>query len=120
MCTPVLSSWQHEGINESLPGDWRIPLGRAELAEDDYLLGIRPHELDISRTADGGNCLLARVVHVNPAGSIVKVRLMAEDFGLMITVDISPDRYRTLALLPGEDVFVTPKAAKFFEPDYNI
>src|SRR5262245_47287552 len=81
---------------------------------------IRPHELDISRTADSGNCLLAKVVHINPAGSIVKVRLLAEDFGLMITVDISPDRYRTLALLPGEDVYVTPKAAIIFEPDYTI
>jgi sulfate transport system ATP-binding protein len=81
---------------------------------------IRPHELDISRTADGGNCLLARVVHVNPAGSVVKVRLLAEDFGLMINVDIAPDRYKSLALKPNETVFVTPKAAKIFEPDYTI
>src|SRR5262249_36595148 len=43
---------------------------------------IRPHELDISRSADGGNCMLGKVVHVNPAGSVVKVRLVAEDFGL--------------------------------------
>ena len=55
---------------------------------------IRPHELDISRTADGGNCLLGKVVHINPAGSVVKVRLMAEDFGLMINVDITPERYK--------------------------
>src|SRR5262245_13267352 len=81
---------------------------------------IRPHELDIARTSESGNSLLAKVVHVNPAGSIVKVRLMAYDSGLMITVDISPERYRTLALLPGEAVYVTPKAAKFFEPDYTI
>ncbi len=81
---------------------------------------IRPHELDISRVSDSGNCLLAKVLHINPAGSVVKVRLMAEDFGLMITVDVSPDRYRALALLPGEQVYVTPKAGKFFEPDYTI
>jgi sulfate transport system ATP-binding protein len=81
---------------------------------------IRPHELDISRTADGGNCLIAKVVHVNPAGSIVKVRLLAEDFGLMITVDLTPERFKTLALKPDDAVFVTPKAAKFFGPDYAI
>lgn len=81
---------------------------------------IRPHELDISRKADGGNCLLARIVHINPAGSVVKVRLMAEDFGLMINVDITPDEYAELALRPGETVFVTPRAAKIFEPDYSI
>ena len=81
---------------------------------------IRPHELDLSRTADGGNCLLGRVVHINPAGSVVKVRLLAEDFGLMINVDITPDRYRALALRQNEAVFVTPKSARIFEAEYNI
>ena len=81
---------------------------------------IRPHELDISRSADSGNCLLAKVVHVNPAGSIVKVRLLAEDFGLMITVDVTPERFKALALKPDESVYVTPKAAKLFTPDYTI
>jgi sulfate transport system ATP-binding protein len=81
---------------------------------------IRPHELDISRTADGGNCLLGKIVHINPAGSVVKVRLMAEDFGLMINVDIAPERYKALALRPNETVYVTPKSAKIFESDYTI
>jgi sulfate transport system ATP-binding protein len=81
---------------------------------------IRPHELDISRTAEGGNCLTAKILHINPAGSIVKVRLMAEDFGLVITVDISPERYKALGLKSGESVYVTPKAAKLFDQDYSI
>ena len=81
---------------------------------------IRPHELDITRTADAGNCMLAQVVHVNPAGSVVKVRLLAEDFGLMINVDLTLDRYRALDLRCGEAVFVTPKAAKIFDPEYAI
>jgi sulfate transport system ATP-binding protein len=81
---------------------------------------IRPHELDLSRAADGANCMLGKVVHVNPAGSVVKVRLLAEDFGLMLNVDISPERYKSLALQPGETVFVTPKSAKIFEPEYAM
>jgi sulfate transport system ATP-binding protein len=81
---------------------------------------IRPHELDISRSAESGNCMLAKVVHVNPAGSVVKVRLLAEDFGLMINVDLTPERYRSLSLKPNESVFVTPKAAKVFDVDYTI
>lgn len=91
--------------------------GGADGRTDAY---IRPHELDISRTADGGNCLLGKIVHINPAGSVVKVRLLAEDFGLMINVDITPDRYRALALKQNETVFVTPKSARIFEPDYTI
>ncbi|MBX9622370.1 MAG: sulfate/molybdate ABC transporter ATP-binding protein [Gemmataceae bacterium] len=81
---------------------------------------IRPHELDISRSADGGNCVLGQVVHINPAGSVVKVRLLAEDFGLMLNVDLPLDRYRQLRLELREGVYVTPKAAKIFEPDYAI
>lgn len=80
---------------------------------------IRPHELDISRTA-GGNCMLGEVLHINPAGSVVKVRLLAEDFGLMINVDLTIERYQSLALKTGENVYVTPKSARIFEPDYAI
>ena len=108
-------AWLGETSTVELPGRLFGPgsNGRA----DAY---IRPHELDIARTADGGNCMLAKIVHVNPAGSVVKVRLLAEDFGLMINVDLTPDRYRALALKPGETVYVTPKSARFFEGDYTI
>jgi sulfate transport system ATP-binding protein len=81
---------------------------------------IRPHELDLSRSAEGGNCLLGKVVHINPAGSVVKVRLLAEDFGLMLNVDLTPDRYKSLALKPDDTVYVTPKSARIFESDYTI
>ncbi len=81
---------------------------------------IRPHELDLSRTGEGMNCLLAKILHINPAGSVVKVRLMAEDFGLMITVDISPDRQSALRLKTGETVFVLPKVGRMPEADYTI
>ena len=89
---------------------------RADGHADAY---IRPHELDISRTA-GHNCMLGQVLHINPAGSVVKVRLLAEDFGLMINVDLTLDRYQSLQLKAEEKVYVTPKSAKIFEPDYTI
>lgn len=102
-------------------GDVEVParlLSKTENGRADAY--IRPHELDLSRSADGGNCLLGKVVHINPAGSVVKVRLLAEDFGLMINVDLPPERYRALSLRPGESVFVTPKAGKVFDPEYAI
>jgi sulfate/thiosulfate transport system ATP-binding protein len=80
---------------------------------------IRPHELDISRMADA-NCMLGEVLHINPAGSVVKVRLLAEDFGLMINVDLTLERYRSLELRRGDKVYVTPKIAKIFQPEYAI
>ena len=102
-------------------GQLELPTRMLAAAEDGRTDAyIRPHELDISRVADGTNCMLGKVVHINPAGSVVKVRLLAEDFGLMINVDISPERHKSLALHPGESVFVTPKTAKIFEPEYTI
>jgi sulfate transport system ATP-binding protein len=103
-------------------GDVEMPVGAKCKASGDGTADvyIRPHELDLARTADGGNCLLGKVVHINPAGSVVKVRVVAEDFGLMLNVDISPEKYRQLTLRAGEPVYVSPKTAKMFEPDYAI
>jgi sulfate/thiosulfate transport system ATP-binding protein len=81
---------------------------------------VRPHELDLERTADAGNCLRGKIVHINPAGSVVKVRIVAEDFGLMLNVDITPEKYRHLGLTTGEAIFVSPKSAKLFDYDYVI
>ena len=80
----------------------------------------RLHELDIERTRQGDGSLEARIVHINPAGSIVKVRLFADLFGLMVNVDLSPDRYAVLCLKPGEMVYVSPKRARMFVDDYTI
>ncbi|HET6573816.1 MAG TPA: sulfate/molybdate ABC transporter ATP-binding protein [Fimbriiglobus sp.] len=107
-----------------LLGDVEVPVGRGTLIHPDGTgradVYVRPHELDLQRTADGGNCLRAKVVHVNPAGSVVKVRVVAEDFGLMLNVDLTPEKYRGLALKISDAIFVSPKSAKIFEPDYTI
>jgi sulfate/thiosulfate transport system ATP-binding protein len=81
---------------------------------------VRPHELDIDRMRNGPGTLGARIVHINPAGSVVKVRLIAEEFGLMVNVDISPERYANLRLKPGDQVYVSPKKARMFGEDYSI
>ncbi len=104
-------------------GEVVMPVGKEKLVSkesgkaDVY---VRPHELDVSRSADGGNAIRTKVAHVNPAGSVVKIRCMADDFGLMVNVDLSPERYKALALKAGDVVFVSPKAAKIFEPEYAI
>jgi sulfate transport system ATP-binding protein len=76
---------------------------------------MRPHELDIRRTPNGVPGLPARVEHVNPAGSSVKVRLRTEH-GQDVLVELTLDRFRQLALTPGEGVFVITKAARVFVP----
>ena len=81
---------------------------------------VRPHELDIDHARNGVASLGAKIVHINPAGSVVKVRLVTEEFGLLVNVDISPERYGTLQLKPGDRVYVAPKKARMFVDDYTI
>src|SRR5207302_10913303 len=47
---------------------------------------VRPHELEISATSEGPGSLPARVLHVNPAGSLAQVQLLAADSGLAVPV----------------------------------
>ncbi|MFO0938778.1 MAG: sulfate/molybdate ABC transporter ATP-binding protein [Gemmataceae bacterium] len=106
-----------------LVGGVEMPVGRDKVVSNESGRAdvyVRPHELDIDKSADLGNSIRAKVVHVNPAGSVVKVRVLAEDFGLVINVDVSPEKYKSLQIVSGDVVFVSPKSAKVFEPDYSI
>jgi sulfate/thiosulfate transport system ATP-binding protein len=76
-------------------------------------LYIRPHQLEIEHEDRGESQFKARVAHVNPAGPLVKVDLVAE-WGDPVRVELSQERYRTLALEEGTEVFVRPKDMSLF------
>lgn len=89
---------------------------RSERAASVYM---RPHELDIRRSANGAASLKAKVVRTNPAGSVAKVHLLAAT-GDEIQVELNQERFRELSLQADEDVHVFPKALRVFMPDYEI
>jgi sulfate/thiosulfate transport system ATP-binding protein len=70
---------------------------------------LRPHLLDISLGWTDSRQFRAAVLMVNPAGPVVRVELESE-WGGVIRVDLSQERYRALGLRPGTQVFVAPKA----------
>lgn len=80
---------------------------------------IRPHLFDIHRVSAGKNSFKATVKRINPAGPVVKVELTSE-WGGLVQVEISQDRYSSLSIQRGEEVFVTPKEEKSFFADYSI
>ena len=82
-------------------------------------LYMRPHEFDIQRHRNGTPGLPAQITRVNPAGSVAKINLRSGD-GNNIQVDLSLDRFRELQLITGDDVFVYPKNARIFVPEYMI
>ena len=84
---------------------------------------VRPHELDIEHAPFGTSSLEARVMQVNPAGSVAKVRVFSEEFGLALNVDLNLERYAELRLKPGDLVYVAARRVRVFMPpvpDYAI
>jgi sulfate transport system ATP-binding protein len=109
--------------------DGKVLLGGMEVeypqyphAESRNVVGyIRPHELDINRTPDDKLGLPAKVLQINPAGSVAKVRVVSDEFGLALNVDLTLERYSELGLQTGETVYVVPRRVRVFMPeDYVI
>jgi sulfate/thiosulfate transport system ATP-binding protein len=106
----------------------RAMLGSVEVAVPDYphaearaaAVYVRPHELEIDRRCAGPGSLEARVVHINPAGSVARVQLLAPEFAAAIHAEISLERYAELALRAGETVYVSPRRVRVFVPEYSI
>jgi len=107
----------------------KMLLGGIEMAYPDYPHGesraatayIRPHELDIDRSPADASSLRAKVLQINPNGSVAKVRLESENSHLELNVEINLDRYAELGLRPGDFVHVAPRRFRvFFPEDYAI
>src|SRR5881397_3549125 len=81
---------------------------------------IRSHELEIVRARNGRPSLEAKVTHINPARPVVKVRVYSEAFGVVLTVDVSWERYAELRLTVGDTVWVAPRQLRVFVQDYAI
>ncbi len=87
--------------------------------EREAMVYMRPHELDIKRSRNGVPSLAARVVRVNPAGAVAKVNLKSRE-GHTIHVDLPLAQLDELKLAHGDEVYVYPKHARVFVPDYVI
>jgi sulfate transport system ATP-binding protein len=86
----------------------------------DASIYVRPHELRISRYGDGSGSLVSRVIHITPAGSVVKVRLRAVEFGFVVNVAVAADEFAGLEIKSGDVVYVSPRRMRVFVPDYAI
>ena len=80
----------------------------------------RAHELDILRAADGRPSLEGKVADIRAAGAVVKVRVYAEHFGVVLNVDLTPERHHELGLAVGDVVHVVPRQLRVFVQDYSI
>jgi sulfate transport system ATP-binding protein len=83
---------------------------------------VRPHEVDLDRVAPPGASLQVKVLQVHPAGSVAKLRVHSEEFGVMLSVELSLDRYTELRPKSGEFLYASPRRVRVFTPtdDYVI
>jgi len=80
---------------------------------------VRPHELEIERNKNGVPSIMAQILRINSAGSLAKIALQTVD-GSEILVDLTLERFEALKLRVGETVYVAPKKARVFVPEYVI
>jgi sulfate transport system ATP-binding protein len=74
---------------------------------------VRPHELEIHRTAVPGS-LPATVRRLVPLGAAVRVELTAPDHGGALEVELDLRRSEALALAPGDEVHLSPRRVRVF------
>jgi sulfate/thiosulfate transport system ATP-binding protein len=73
----------------------------------------RPHRLDIDHQPVGQPQFCATIAYIHAAGSVVKVELTTPA-GTAVHVEMSQERYQSLGLQRGAQVFVTVKELKVF------
>ena len=80
----------------------------------------RAHELDVLRKRDGRPSLEGKVTHLKAAGAVTKVRVYSEAFGVLLSVDLTPERQAELDLEVGDTVYVVPRQLRVFMQGYSI
>lgn len=73
----------------------------------------RPHEIDVTKTLDDKEYIQAKVVHINPAGSLIKLELERQN-GMIIQVEISREAFAAMNLERDDDVYIRPKETRVF------
>ena len=76
-------------------------------------LYARPHEMVVVTEPDGQEYISAKIIHINPAGSLVKLELERPN-GQVIQAEISAEYMETCHFVLNQDVFVRPKKTKVF------
>jgi sulfate/thiosulfate transport system ATP-binding protein len=80
------------------------------------LVFVRPHLLEITRQPNGANHFRATTKHIHSAGPLVKIEALT-NWGAVVHVEMSQEKFHNLALTKDEEVFITPKDIAVFQRD---
>lgn len=90
--------------------------GKSKLPDTSKILQIycRPHELKIAKSSKSKKDLTAKVTHINPVGSLVKVEL-EDEAGRALFAEISRDDLAKEKIKKNDNVSIFPQNMKVFE-----
>jgi ABC-type sulfate/molybdate transport systems ATPase subunit len=78
-------------------------------------LYARPHEIYVVREPNGhSEYITARIVHINPAGPLVKLELERKN-GNLLQAEVPASVVEEQGLTRGQDVLVRPTNTRLFE-----
>ncbi|MGX9133881.1 sulfate/molybdate ABC transporter ATP-binding protein [Rummeliibacillus sp. JY-2-4R] len=82
---------------------------------------VRPHDIQIERTAIFEDMVLAKIIFIHAIGPIVQIELHRQDVDEYLEAELSKEQFRSLNLSRGEEVYIRPKQLKVFIPaDFSI
>jgi sulfate/thiosulfate transport system ATP-binding protein len=90
----------------------KAPEEKSPLQQPAY---ARPHDIEIYRDATVEGALRATVEHIAPRGAMVRVELSASAASGTVEAELTRAQSRDLALVPGETVYIRPRALRVFE-----
>lgn len=77
-------------------------------------LYARPHEMWVTKTPDEKEYIQTKVIHINPAGSLIKLELERSG-GQLLQVEIPKSVLEQYAIIKSDTLYVRPKHTKVFE-----
>jgi sulfate/thiosulfate transport system ATP-binding protein len=115
----LFSGRVHEGSVVIGDTEFSVP-GNAGNQSSDTVAFVRPHDIRITREANGQKTIPARIVRSNAAGPMANLELERLDGSGQFTVQLGKEEFQQLQLKAGENVFVELKNVKIFSEDFSI
>jgi sulfate transport system ATP-binding protein len=115
----LFSGRVHEGSVVISDTEFSMP-GNAGNPSSDTVAFVRPHDIRITREANGQKTIPARIVRSNAAGPMANLELERLDGSGQFTAQLSKEEFQQLQLKAGENVFVELKNVKVFSDDFSI
>ncbi|MGA9778149.1 MAG: sulfate/molybdate ABC transporter ATP-binding protein [Limisphaerales bacterium] len=88
--------------------------------DTDAVAFVRPHDIRITREANGQKTFPARILRCNAAGPLANLELERLDGGGNFAAQLSKEEFQQLQPKAGEQVFVELKNVKIFSEDFSI